>query len=287
MWADFYRHYLKVVEILKDFHLGFIMEIIVNIAILYGICKALDIFQKTISDRLLAADKNSQVVKIVVIITKILKFTIFFIMVAGFLQTHGYSVSSLIAGFGITGLAVGLAANTTLSNVFGTISIIADKSFKIGDYIKIGNYEGTVESINMRSTKIRTLDNFVTVIPNSMIANTEVVNVSSCHRRRIFETFGVTYDTSNEKLERAVKIVEEILENTPEVSKDYVVYLETLDNSSINIKVHAYLKTKVWAKFVKERGKFIYEVVKRYRAEGIDFAFPSQTIYMAKDSNEN
>ena len=121
MWADFYRHYLKVVEILKDFHLGFIMEIIVNIAILYGICKALDIFQKTISDRLLAADKNSQVVKIVVIITKILKFTIFFIMVAGFLQTHGYSVSSLIAGFGITGLAVGLAANTTLSNIFDNL----------------------------------------------------------------------------------------------------------------------------------------------------------------------
>lgn len=287
MLEEIHNQFLRIAQILQDFHLGIIFELIVNVAILIAICKALDIFEKSISDRIIAGDKNSQVVKIVAIVNKIIKFTIFFIMFAGFLQTHGYSVSSLIAGFGITGLAVGFAANTTLSNIFGTISIIADKSFKIGDYIKIGNYEGTVESVNMRSTKIRTLDNFLTVIPNSVIANTEVVNVSMCHRRRIFETFGVTYDTPDEKLKQAVNILEKILENTPEISKDYVVYVETLDSSSINIRVHAYVKTKVWAKFVKEREKFILEAVKQFRQEGIEFAFPSQTIYMAKASDEH
>ena len=287
MLTEIHEHFSKIVAILKDFHLGIIFELILNLVILYAICKALDVCEKTISDRIVAADKNSQAVKIVVIINKIIKFTLFFIMFAGFLQTHGYSVSSLIAGFGITGLAVGFAANTTLSNVFGTISIIADKSFKIGDYIKVGDYEGTVESINMRSTKVRTLDNFLTVIPNNMIASTEVINVSACHRRRIFETFSVTYDTPNEKLERAVKILEEILEQTPEISKDYVVFVETLDASSINIKVHAYVKTKVWAKYLKEKENFILEAIKRFRKEGIDFAFPSRTIYMAKGSNEN
>ena len=287
MLSFVYQHWAKIVKILNDLHFGLIVEIVVNILIFYAICKAFDIFQKSVSEKILSKDKTSQVVKLIVISSKILKCIVFFIMFAGFLQTHGYSVSSLIAGFGITGLAVGLAANSTLSSVFGTISIITDKSFKIGDYIKVAGYEGVVESINMRSTKIRTLDNYLTIVPNSTIANSEVINVSAGYRRRIYETFGVTYDTSDEKLQRAIKILEEILENNSEISKDYVVFLETLDSSSINIKVHAYVKTKVWSKYLKEKEKFMLEAIRRFRAEGIDFAFPSQTIYMAKDSNEN
>ena len=287
MLSTLYHHWHRLVKILNELHFGLIVEVVINIAIFYAICKAFDIFQKSVSERILSKDKTSQVVKLIQILNKILKFTLFFIMFASFLQTHGYSVSSLIAGFGITGLAVGLAANSTLSSVFGTISIISDKSFKIGDYIKVAGYEGTVESINMRSTKVRTLDNFLTIIPNSTIASSEIINVTAGHKRRIFETFSVTYDTSNEKLARAVKVLEEILEKTPEISKDYIVYLETLSSSSIDIKVNAYVKTKNYAKFLKEREKFLLKAIAKYREEGIEFAFPSQTIYMAKDSNEN
>ena len=283
MLAEIHRHIYKIIKLLKDFNFGLIIEIIVNIAILYAIFKTLDIFEKSICDKILSNDKNSQVVKIIQILNKILKFVVFFIMFASFLQTHGYSVSSLIAGFGITGLAVGLAANTTLSSIFGTISIITDKSFKIGDYIKVAGYEGTVEAMNMRSTKIRTLDNYLTIIPNSTIANSELVNVSAGHKRRIFETFGVTYDTSDEKLKQAISILETILRDTQEISNDYTVYLETLDSSSINIKVNAYVKTKNYAKYLKEKEKFLLAAIKEFRAAGIDFAFPSQTVYIAKD----
>lgn len=287
MLSTLYHHWNRILKLLNELHFGLIMEVIINIAIFYAICKGFNIFEKSICEKILSKDKTSQVVKLIQILNKILKFVLFFIMFASFLQTHGYSVSSLIAGFGITGLAVGLAANSALSSVFGTISIISDKSFKIGDYIKVAGYEGIVESINMRSTKIRTLDNFLTIIPNSVIASSEIINVSAGHKRRIFETFSVTYDTSDEKLQRAVKILEEILEKTPEISKDYVVYLETLAASSIDIKVNAYVKTKNYAKFLKEREKFLFKAIKQYREEGIDFAFPSQTIYMAKDNNED
>ncbi len=283
MIHELYGHLLRIVKVFKEFNFGLIIEVAVNIGILYGACKLLDIFEKTVTDKMLAADKNNQLVKFFPILTKIFKFILFFVIIASFLQTHGYSVSSLIAGFGITGLAVGLAANATLSNVFGTISIISDKSFKIGDYIKVGSYEGIVEDINMRSTKIRTLDNFLTIIPNNLIANTEIVNVTNGHKRRIFETFGVTYDTSDEKLKQAISILETILRDTQEISNDYTVYLETLDSSSINIKVNAYVKTKNYAKYLKEKEKFLLAAIKEFRAAGIDFAFPSQTVYIAKD----
>ena len=266
---------------LINFHLFF--EIFMNIFVLAIIFKFLNVFEKSVLDKISTEDKKSQMIRIVPPIFRVIKLVIVFIAIAGFLQTHGYSVSSLIAGFGITGLAVGLAANATLSNVFGTIAIISDKSFKLGDYIKIKDFEGIVEDINMRSTKIRTLDNALTVIPNSEIANTEIVNISAAHRKRLYETIGVTYDTSDEKLQQAVKILEEILENMPEVGKDYIVNLNALADSAIEIRVHAYVKTKVFATFLKIKERFLLEVIRRFREENIEFAFPSQTVYLAKN----
>lgn len=277
------KYFNRITEVLDTIKFGFIFEVFINIVILSIIFKFLDVFEQSMKNKISGGGKNLQMTQIVPVIVRILKFIAFFIMLASFLQTHGYSVSSLIAGFGITGLAVGMAANSTLANIFGTISIISDKSYKIGDYIKIGAYEGTVEDVNMRSTKIRTLDNALTIIPNGQIANTEVVNVSAAHRKRIFETIGVTYDTSNEKLEQAVKIIERILETHDDISKDYVVNLDKLDNSSINIRVHAYAKTKIFNKYLKIKEQFLMEIIREFRKENIEFAFPSQTIYLAKE----
>jgi len=280
-------YFKKMNEVLDSINFGFICEIILNLIILTVVFKLLDIFENKLKANLLKVNPNAQIVKIIKPIARIIKFIIFFIILASFLQTHGYSVSSLIAGFGITGLAVGLAANSALANIFGTISIYSDKSFQTGDYIKFGEYEGIVEDINMRSTKIRTLDNALTIIPNSSIANGAVINISAAHRRRIFETIGITYDTSDEKIERAVKVIEEILESHNDISKDYIVNVDQLDSSSINIRVNAYVKTKVFNKYLKIKGKFLTEVIKRFRKENIELAFPTQTIYLAGNNNEN
>ena len=287
MLDKFIRYFDKMIEVLKDINFGFILEIIFNLAILAIIFKFLDIFEEKMKSKISQSKQQTQMLQIIPTINRILKFTIFFIILASFLQTHGYSVSSLIAGFGITGLAVGFAANSAIANIFGSISIISDKSFQIGDYIKFGTYEGTVEDINMRSTKIRTLDNALTIIPNSVVANDAIINISAGHRKRIFETIGITYDTSNEKIERAVKIIEEILESHDEISKDYIVNLHELGDSSINIRVNAYVKTKVFNKYLKVKEAFLMELIKKFREENIEFAFPSQTVYLAGSNNEN
>ncbi len=287
MIERFFRYFDKMIEVLKDINFGFIFEIIFNLFILAVIFKFLDLFEQKMKSKISQSHQQTQMLKIIPVINRILKFTIFFIILASFLQTHGYSVSSLIAGFGITGLAVGFAANSAIANIFGSISIISDKSFQIGDYIKFGAYEGTVEDLNLRSTKIRTLDNALTIIPNSVVANDAIINISAGHRKRIFEIIGITYDTSNEKIERAVKIIEEILENNEEISKDYIVNLHELGSSSINIRVNAYVKTKVFNKYLKVKEAFLMELIKKFREEDIEFAFPSQTVYLAGSNNEN
>ena len=271
----------KIGKVLETIHFGLIAEIVINLVILVLISKAIDVFDNRLRKKF-AANDNIQMIKFIPILTRTLKAVVFFIILAALLQSHGYSVSSLIAGFGITGLAVGFAANATIANVFGTIAIISDKAFEVGDYIKIGSLEGTVEDINLRSTKLRTLDNALTIIPNSTVSNGEIVNVTKAHKRRILETIGVTYDTSDEKLNRAIEILEDILQKNSEIYGDYVVFLDTLADSSINIKISAYVKTNNYVKFLKIKEQVLLEAIRRFREESIDFAFPSRTIYMAK-----
>ena len=271
----------KIQKVLETIHFDVIAEVIVNIFVLALLFKAVDIFENRLKKKF-NERKSSQFIKFIPIISRTLKSIIFFILVAALLQNHGYSVSSLIAGFGITGLAVGFAANATIANVFGTLAILSDKSFEIGDYIKLGNIEGTVEDINLRSTKIRTLDNALTIIPNSTVANGDIVNVTKAHKRRMLEVFGVTYDTSNEKLKRAIEIIEEVLNANSEIYSDFVVNLDTLADSSINIRMSAYVKTNNYVKFLKIKEMVLLEIIKRYREEGIDIAFPSRSVYIAK-----
>lgn len=271
----------KIQKVLDTIHFGLIAEIAINIIILAFLFKGVDIFENKLKNKF-TEKKSTQLVKFVPIFTRLLKFIIFFILVAALLQNHGYSVSSLIAGFGITGLAVGFAANATIANIFGTIAILSDKSFEVGDYVKIGGTEGTVEDINLRSTKLRTPDNALTIIPNSKVADGEIVNISKAHKRRILEYFGVTYNTSDEKLKRAIEILEEVLNSNSEIYSDFVVSLDTLADSSINIRMSAYVKTNNLVKFLKIKEMILLEIIKRFREESIDFAFPSRTLYIEK-----
>lgn len=272
----------NIEKLLTALRIKFIFEIALIFIIAAVSFKLIDIFDKRLKAKL-NSGINSSLARFVPILSNIFKGLVVFFLTASFLQSHGYSMSSLIAGFGITGLAVGFAAQKTIANVFGTLGILSDHSYQLGDYISVNGSEGTVEEINMRSTKIRAMDNSVIILPNDIVSGTIIKNVSAMKKRRIFETFGVTYNTSDEKLKRAVTVLEEILSEHNEIHNDFIVYVETLSSSSIDIKVSAYTKTNVYAKYLKIKGQIILEVVRRFREEGIDFAFPSTTVYMAKD----
>ena len=274
----------KIDKLLVALRIKFMFEIMAIVLIGMVVFKLIDLFDSKLKAKLTLSN-NSPLTRFVPILSNIFKGVVVFFLLASFLQSHGYSMSSLIAGFGITGLAVGFAAQKTIANIFGTFGILSDHSYQLGDYINVNGFEGNVEEINMRSTKIRALDNSLIILPNDVVSGAIIKNVTNGKKRRIFETFGVTYDTSDEKLQRAITILEEILANNKDIHDGYIVYLETLSSSSIDIKVSAYTKTNVYNKFLKIKEQVILEAVKKFREEGIEFAFPSTTVYMAKDEN--
>lgn len=171
-------------------HSNEIFEILLVIFALVVSFKIIDIFNNNLKNKILMKKSDTTILGFMPLIDKLLKFTVIFFAIATVLQNHGYSITSLIAGFGITGLAVGFGAQATISNIFGSFSLLADKAYKIGDYIVINQsiqdkaVEGVVEDINLRSTKIRTTAGELIIVPNNTVANGVVKNISqktNCH----------------------------------------------------------------------------------------------------------
>lgn len=272
----------KFETVFKTFKLDIVLSAIINLIIIAVLFKLTNLFIRKLKERVAKNDSFALTNQLLPILDKLIKFLILFFVVASFLQTNGYSITSLIAGFGITGVAIGFAAQQTVADFFGTLAIIADKMYKIGDFVNISGVEGTVEDINMLSTKIRTLDDFLVTVPNNNISSATIINISRAKKRRINEVFGVTYDTSNEKLQEAMQIIRDVCNEHNNVTKDTNVFIETLSASSIDIRLQTYVKTGAFANLAKVRSEVILEIVKRFRDVGIDFAFPSQSIYIEK-----
>ena len=288
MIDDVFNMIIKPILLFLQKHSPFIMGVVINIALIIIINKVIDTLEIKLTTKLRERHSDSSLVNLLPILIKVLKAIIIFMLLAGFLQSFGYNVSSLIAGFGITGIAVGFAAKETIGNVFGSLGLLGDKVYKIGDYIKFNDLEGYVEKINLRSTSIRTLDNFVVNVANNKIANEEITNVSKCKKRKIDITVGVEYGTPNEKIDRAIEILKEIATNDEQIiGSGMFTSIEGLNNSSIDIRLFAYTTETAWAKYKVVKGNIIREIIHKFREEGINFAFPSTSVYVEKLPNKD
>lgn len=263
-------------------HAKFIIGVLVNIVLIWAVCKVIDVFTKRIELRLRSKNTDSPLLNLMPVLGKIIKSIIVFLLLAGFLQSFGYNVTSLIAGFGITGLAVGFAAKEAIGNIFGSFGLLADRVYKIGDYIKFNGYEGTVENINLRSTTVRTLEGFIVNVPNNVLSNEEITNVSQANKRRIDISVDVEYGTSNEKLDAACNLLKEIAERETRILDGAETFIDNMAPSSIQVRLVAYTKETSWAGHAHVKSDVIRQIIHRYREEEIEFAFPSTSIYMAK-----
>jgi MscS family membrane protein len=196
-------------------------------------------------------------------------------------------IASIVAGLGIGGLAVALAAQDTFKHFFGSFVLAGDKPFEIGDRVVIDGHDGPVESIGLRSTRIRTLDGHLITIPNGELANKTIQNIGKRPYIRRLANITITYDTPGEKIYRAVVILKEILENHEGMDPELPprVYFNDLNSDSLNIlMIYWYHPPDYW-RYMEFTEKVNHEIMRRFNEEGIDFAFPSQTVYLAGDKN--
>jgi MscS family membrane protein len=206
---------------------------------------------------------------------------VFFIIIGVvlFLQNLGYSVTSLIAGLGLGGAAVALGSKDTLSNLFGSLVIFMDRPFHIGDWIQVGDIEGTVEEVGLRTTRIRTFPNSLVTLPNSSLTTTAINNWSQMKKRRIMTTIGLTYDTPPEKVEQAVNMIKDLIKKDPGIHDDfYLVNFDKFGAYSLDIFIYCFTTTIKWGDYMEAKQKFLLNIMKGIQDLGLKFAFPTQTI---------
>ncbi len=210
----------------------------------------------------------------------------FVIVVGGvaLLQEWGINVSALIASSGLGGLAFALAAKDTAANLFGGLTVLADKSMKVGDWIKIGDVEGIVEDIGLRTTKIRSFEKSLIVVPNQFLANQSLENFSRRNVRRIKMTIGLTYSTTREQMVKILKEIREMLRNHPGIAKDQLlmVYFTDFGDSSLDIFIYCFTNTADWSKYLEIREDVNLKIMEIVERNGASFAFPSRSIYVEK-----
>jgi len=215
-------------------------------------------------------------------ILAILKIIIGGIGLAAILQTWGVNVTALIASLGLGGLAFALAAKDTAANLFGSFALLADRSIRIGEWVKVGGVEGVVEDVGMRTTKIRSFQKTLITVPNQLVANQPIENFSRRGIRRIKMQVGLTYGTTSEQLVRIKSEIETMLRAHKGISQkdSLMVFFDSFGDSSLNLFIYTFTATANWAKYLEIREDIHIKIMQIVEENGSSFAFPSQSIYV-------
>ncbi|MDM8557898.1 mechanosensitive ion channel family protein [Candidatus Parabeggiatoa sp. HSG14] len=216
-----------------------------------------------------------------------LKIFIILMGLTAVLSEWGINVIGLLASLSIVGAALAFSAKDTLSNLFGTLTIVFDNMFKPGDWIMTPEVEGIVAEIGSRSTKIRTFAKAIVTVPNAILANSAVTNWSKMTNRRIKMHIGLEYRTSHEQITRITQRFTDYLKNHPKIETDTkkvatLINLVEFNESSIDILLYYFTKTTHWIEWLHIREENMLEFMKIIEEEGAAFAFPSQQLYMEK-----
>ncbi len=221
-------------------------------------------------------------------ILTILKILIGGIGIGAMLKVWGVNVTALVASLGLGGLAFALAAKDTASNLFGSFALLADKSIRIGEWVKIGSVEGVVEDVGMRTTKIRSFQKSLITVPNQVVANTPIENFSRRGIRRIKMTIGLTYGTTSEQITRIIADIKSMLQEHEGIAQNesLMVNFNDFGDSSLNIFIYTFAHTANWAKYLDIREDIHLKIMKIVEENGSSFAFPSQSVYVESLPNE-
>lgn len=194
------------------------------------------------------------------------------------LTNSGYDVGALIAGLGIGGVAVALAAKDTVTNFFGGFTIIIDKPFRIGDRVRVSGFDGYVTTIGLRTFRLSTLDGTEVIIPNTAIIDSVVENVTREPARRIITDLGLTYDTTPQQMHQAIEILRQIVKDNKHLDKKCNVFFSSYGDFSLNIKLIYYIKKS--SDILESQSEVNLAILEQFNAAGLNFAYPTQSLYI-------
>ncbi len=223
---------------------------------------------------------------LVPLVSKSLKFIAACLGVVVCAEAFDWKITGLLAGIGIGGMALALASKDAVSNLFGSITVLLDRPFEVGDWVVTGDIEGTVEAVGFRSTRIRTFYNSLVTVPNSNLTTAVVDNMGKRSYRRVKTTLGLQYDATPEQIDAFCEGVRELLRRHPYTRKDYYhVYLNQLGGSSLDVMLYCFLDCPDWSVELRERHRLLIDILKLADQLGVAFAFPTQTLHMFQEQS--
>ena len=230
----------------------------------------------------MAHDREMTVATFMPLIKKTL---LVFAIIAGVLliaDSLGAKIGVFLTSLGIGGLAFALAAQDTIANLFGSFVVVIDQPFKVGDYVKIGAAEGTVEDIGLRSTKIRTAARTLIVIPNKAVSTEAITNYTRMPQRRVEQVLGLSYDTTPVQMEGLLAELRTTLRSHEGVQPESVqVFFAAYAESSLNLQIVFFTRNPDWVKHMEVREQLNLKFLQAVESRGLSFAFPTQTVHVA------
>jgi small-conductance mechanosensitive channel len=201
------------------------------------------------------------------------------------LQNFGVNITALITGLGIAGIAVALAVQNILGDVLASLSIVIDKPFVIGDYIVVDAYEGTVENVGLRTTRIKSLSGEQIIFANAELLKARIRNHKGMIERRAAFTIGLQYDTPAEKVELVPQIIRELITSIPQARLDRT-HFRSFGDSALNVETVYFVLVPDYNVFMDIQQQINLTLLRRFAAEGIEFAFPTRTVVIKGDLPE-
>ena len=214
-------------------------------------------------------------------ISKLIKAVVY--VIAGYLVLLelGYNIGGLVTGLGISSVIIAFAAQDIAKNLFGGFAIITDKPFKVGDWIEVGNYSGTVVDMTYRSTKIKAVDNTIITINNSTIAESYVKNWGNIDRRRYSVTLNLPLHTSEEKINKLLNKIRFVLKTNPDILEDTLeVHFDNIDTEGIKLFIYMNTSKTNYTEYLVFKDTINLEIIKILESENVKLAYPGKNIYI-------
>ncbi len=266
---DYYPYLLKIITYIDVVFIVFIVWIFIALI--------------NVAEKYLVIENNKFDKDIVRLFSRLVKIIVVSVGVLSILQFFGFAISSILTFGGVGGMIIGFAAKDMLGNIFGGLMISLDKPFSVGDWMRVGNIEGTVENIGWRMTKIRTFSKNPIYIPNGIFSTKEIETPSRMTNRRIREVIGVRYDDIN-VLPSIIISIEDMLKNHVDIDKNALtmVYFNHFGDSSLELIIYTFTKTTNWLEFQKIKGNILLKIAEIISSYNAEIAYPTQTLKINK-----